>query len=521
MYFVVIIVFALLLADGLPPREFNLFPLGRFIPADSIRSINLTLATAAAMVVLTAAYALAANRYIIRANDGTHEGLDRTHERHSRAGLGLLIILSVSTLFLMICTPWLPIVRNVWRMERWPLASELIILTPFFAALTAAWLLLYPADRVIRRAAIEQRVLDGAAPRPIWSRGAYLAYKFRHQIAIIAAPMLIVLFAKHYIDLIRYDVNRATRIPYAADLLVGAAVSIVLFIAPLFIRYIWATRRLERGDLRDRLERQCKRVGLRYREILVWDSHGLIVNAAVMGFVAPIRYVLLSDGLIETMSPRQIEAVFGHEAGHVRHHHLQFFVVFSVLSMLVVGGILELLHRFTSIGTGMLQLIAMVATLLVWGAGFGWVSRCFERQADIFGVRAITADIDNCSPDCVVHSQSRTDEIPLFSPGLCLAAAHVFGGTLQRIAELNGIPREAPSWRHGSISSRCKLVHDLADHPQQLRNFDRKVINLKTGLVVLTAIGLAIAACIYWPSELFKTRKPRPMPLSLFRAPAP
>ncbi len=503
MYFVVIIVFALLLADGLPPRELNLFPLGRLNAANPAHAINMTLILVTAQVLLSAAYAIIANQFIIRANDGTHAGLDRTHERHSRAGLGLLILLTVTTLFLMICTPWLPLVRTVWRLDRWPLAAELVILAPFFASLTAAWLALYPADRVIRRAAIDQRVLDGAAPRPVWSRGVYLAYKFRHHIAIIAAPMLVVLFAKHYIDRIRYDVNRATRLPYAADLLVGSAVSIVLFIAPLFIRYIWATRRLENGDLRDRLERQCKRVGLKYREILVWDSHGLIVNAAVMGFIAPIRFVLLSDGLIETMSPRQIEAVFGHEAGHVRHHHLQFFVVFSVLSMLVVGGILELLNRFTNIGDGILQLIAMVATLLVWGAGFGWVSRCFERQADIFGVRAITADIDSCTPDCVIHAHPEANA-GLFAPGLCLAAAHVFGGTLQRIAELNGIPREAPSWRHGSISSRCRLVHNLADHPSELNRFDRKVINLKATLVTLTAIGLAIACWLYWPSHLFK-----------------
>jgi STE24 endopeptidase len=215
------------------------------------------------------------------------------------------------------------------------------------------------------------------------------------------------------------------------------------------------------------------------------------------------------------MSPRQIEAVFGHEAGHVRHHHLQFFVVFSVLSMLIVGGILELLTRYTAIGTGMLQLIAMIATLLAWGAGFGWVSRCFERQADIFGVRAITADIDDCSPDCVIHAAPNAVTAGLFAPGLCLGAAHVFGGTLQRIAELNGIPREAPSWRHGSINSRCRLVHDLADHPQQLTRFEFKVIQLKTGLITLTAIGLAIACWLYWPSHLFKKTQTilnRPLP---------
>jgi STE24 endopeptidase len=173
--------------------------------------------------------------------------------------------------------------------------------------------------------------------------------------------------------------------------------------------------------------------------------------------------------------------------------------------MLIVGGLLEILIRWAVVDLGTLQLIAMAGTLVVWGAGFGWVSRCFERQADVFSVRAITPDVELCSPDCAVHAvggasgpaASRT------GAGLCLGAALLFGRTLQRIADLNGIPRDAPSWRHGSIDSRCRLVYALADHPGALRRFDRALWGLKAGMVSLTLLGIAAAAWIYWPAQLF------------------
>src|SRR6185436_21061634 len=92
-------------------------------------------------------------------------------------------------------------------------------------------------------------------------------------------------------------------------------------------------------------ERTCRRIGLRYREILLWHTHGMAINAAVMGFVGPLRYILVSDALLETMDEEEIEAVFGHEAGHVRHYHLQFFMLFVMVTMYITGGLLELLVR--------------------------------------------------------------------------------------------------------------------------------------------------------------------------------
>ena len=58
---------------------------------------------------------------------------------------------------------------------------------------------------------------------------------------------------------------------------------------------------------------------LRYREILLWHTENNMGNAAVVGLVPRLRYILLSDLLLETMDDRQIEAVFAHEIGHIVH----------------------------------------------------------------------------------------------------------------------------------------------------------------------------------------------------------
>ena len=72
----------------------------------------------------------------------------------------------------------------------------------------------------------------------------------------------------------------------------------------------------------------CRRVGMRYRDILLWRTQNNMGNAAVMGLVPQVRYILLSDLLLETMTESQIEAVFAHELGHIVHRHMAWYIVF-------------------------------------------------------------------------------------------------------------------------------------------------------------------------------------------------
>ena len=75
------------------------------------------------------------------------------------------------------------------------------------------------------------------------------------------------------------------------------------------------------GDIRSSLERMCEVVDVRVRDLLLWPTGGTIVNAAVTGLVPRARWILMTDGLLETLPRPQILAVMAHELGHARKGH--------------------------------------------------------------------------------------------------------------------------------------------------------------------------------------------------------
>ena len=123
--------------------------------------------------------------------------------------------------------------------------------------------------------------------------------------------------------------------PWVGTGILMAWVGVVFFFTPAIIVRAWRTQRLGEGELRTRLERLRDRLGMRCRDIRVWQTGGVLVNAGVMGVHNRIRYVLISDGLLEQMDDAQIVAVFGHEAGHAVHHHIVYLLVFAAAMMML------------------------------------------------------------------------------------------------------------------------------------------------------------------------------------------
>ncbi|MCB9858106.1 MAG: M48 family metalloprotease [Phycisphaerales bacterium] len=519
MYFIVIMAFALVLSDKLPVET------ALILRADDAATRWITIGIVLLQIPIMALLAgIGAARTQYRLN-GTAEGQDDAADELSWFQQIELFVIAAMLVFVMVCTAWPTIVRMTWHLDAYPLAAEAVMLAPTGIALLAGWAMQYRAELRLRLEALElppdergveerrSKQSEGVAAiqaslrRPD-SRAtgivAYLVDKVRHHILFLAIPMCIIVVAKHLID--RYSDADATwliKLPrdQTARMLIlqtalGTVSFIVLALAPVMLRYIWATEPLPDGPLRKRFERTCERIGLRYREILLWHTHGMAVNAAVMGFVAPLRYIMVSDALLETMDDEEIEAVFGHEAGHVRHWHLPFFGVFAIVSMYVAGGATILATMFYQwknwpVDPGALQLVGLVSLLGMWLFGFSWLSRKFERQADLYGVRCVTPDIKSCTQRCPVHGEQRR-------AGLCVTAVHLFGNTLGRIADLNGIPREAPSWRHGSIQSRCELLEQFAGDAEALAGFDRYVFGIKWALMICGLIGTIVAAWLYY-----------------------
>lgn len=518
MYFIVIMAFALVLSEKLPVETALLFRADT--PAAQWLTVGIVLLQIP-IIALLAGIGAIRTQYRL---DGTAEGHDAAADELSWFQQIELFVVAAMLVVMMVDTAWPTIVRDLWGLDRYPLVAEIVMLAPTGLALLAGWTMQYRAELRLRVESLElppDEESDGpvhvnsggleairAARRTPDAEGtglfAFLFDKIRHHVLFLAIPMCIIVLAK---DLI-YDYDRAhatwlVKLPtndVARGLIVQSALGtvsfIVLALAPVMLRYIWATERLPDGPLRKRFERTCERIGLRYREILLWHTHGMAVNAAVMGFVAPLRYIMVSDALLETMDDEEIEAVFGHEAGHVRHWHLPYFGVFAIVSMYIAGGATILAQTAYEllkipIDPGVLQLVGLASLLVMWLFGFSWLSRKFERQADLYGVRCVTPDIKSCVQYCPVHGQQHR-------PGLCISAVHLFGKTLVRIADLNGIPREAPSWRHGSIQSRCELLEEFATEPDALRHFDSYVRRIKWVLIILALIGTIVAVLIYY-----------------------
>jgi STE24 endopeptidase len=418
---------------------------------------------------------------------------------YARGGLGLRILLIVSFIVLCLGTEWTRSIERFWRLGSVFGAADLAILLPFLAGAVMIWIGLYPGDRAIRQIGLANRLRDGNPVRPLWSLWGYLAFHVRNQLLVVALPMAAVMVLYDAIDFYGRDLRRATGMRWLPEVLLGVTAGAVFLLAPIALRRIWSTVPLPASRLRSALEAVSSRIGLRYREILMWRSDGILVNAAVMGLLPPFRYVLLSDGLLETMEDKEIQAVFGHEAGHVKLRHMEFFVLFALASMCLVGGIVQSTNRLLDVEPWVLDALTFALLVAVWGVGFGWISRRFERQADLFGARCLGPDLADCGGECPVHHPADIGFQKQSATAVCPFAARVFTQALRRIAQLNGIPFREPSWRHSSIHNRVEFLLSLSADARRAEAFDRLLAIVKTALILGTVIGFGGTIYLYWP----------------------
>ncbi len=235
-----------------------------------------------------------------------------------------------------------------------------------------------------------------------------------------------------------------------------------------------------------------------------------MVNACVTGVLPSFRYVLLSDALIDSLSPAEVAAVLGHELGHVAHRHLPFFGFFFLGSL----GVLSLMTRLFSLPLDWFEGLPWItadqipqfgefaeAAIILGFVGvffwlaFGHLSRRFERQADVFGCRVVSCGITDCPPHFDLDEGSHgLEPANSLSSGLCPVGIEIFSAALAKVACQNGIDASARSWRHGSIANRLGFLRQLQDDPGRERILQRSVrsLRLMVSLVLLITLILAV-----------------------------
>jgi STE24 endopeptidase len=452
----------------------------------------------------------------------TRPNLHRRLARFNRVMVGARVFIPLWFLVGMFAFGWPEAVDRLLRLSGTDLSQTLIGVAigtlPAFAAWAGLWWSQYPAEIAFREQALESQ-LD--ADLPVHKSPAFRAYfvtNLRLQLMFMVVPVLLIATLHDFFRFaatIGLGSRGALNDPENPLTWLVAAVLVFAF-APEILRRVLHTEPLPNSPLRRRLESLCRRTGVRYRDILLWRTQNNVGNAAVMGFVPRLRYILLSDLLLETMSDEEIEAVFAHELGHVVHRHMMWLVVFfAVLTLFVMGGatwISQWLNHL-GLGGGPTEGIVIAAVyLLKFLLLFGFVSRRFERQADVFAARTMElsrAGVPNSSASEILLAARQlalATDGPGASPTSALAlrlrpphdpghvgryGAHVFGAALQRVALVNNIPVKARSWCHGSIATRMQYLRDLSHDPTRTARFDRFMLLMYGALVFALFAGAA------------------------------
>lgn len=391
--------------------------------------------------------------------------------------------------------------------------AELLVPAPYFLALVACWAAYWPAERALHRASARA---DG--PHGFWSLPGYVLFHARQFALMVGLP--VGLCVTHQ-GLARVAPEQVQTVWFQAA---SVAAAVGLFVVlPRVVKPALGLRSLPPGPVRDRLEATARRLGVRSTDLLVWPTRGAMANAMVVGVVPWARYVIFTDRLLDGLAPDELDAVFGHEAGHVRHGHIPYYAGFLVLSASVATAALAILAHWLDLEhwersqPTWAQWLPL-PPLLMMGAYiflvFGLLSRRCERQADVFGCRA-----GSCAdPGCAGHGPT-TVLVPR-GRGLCRTGALALVRALDRVAELNGLDGRGSrsserglggrvwswlrAWQHGPVTDRIEFLLRLSEDPSLGDRVDRRVRLFRRALAALLLAALvALGSYVGW-AELWR-----------------
>lgn len=356
--------------------------------------------------------------------------------------------------------------------------GEFLLIAPFLGALVASWLAFYPVEREFSR-----------TPNLF----SYLVFQFRQQLVLALLPITLVIFEQ---SIRRNDPESAEQLWF--QFMSFGSVFLILMLAPWLLRFVLGWRPLPAGPLRELLMMTARRLKFRFSDLMLWPTHGAVANAMVAGVLPKPRYVLMTDRLISELTVDELEAVLGHEIGHVKHRHLILYVLFVGLSLAVLGGLVNWADRSLPVESwlrafleglgewGTLVSMVIAATYVLFA--FGFVSRRCEREADLFGCRAVSCG----RPDCNGHAhQILLGDVTTQTP-ICPTGIRTFVSALERVAVSNGISRDKPgwlsSWQHGSIARRVAFLERTLVDPTLEHRFRHRMQWFKWTLITMLAL---------------------------------
>ncbi|MCK4283137.1 MAG: M48 family metalloprotease [Candidatus Brocadiae bacterium] len=360
---------------------------------------------------------------------------------------------------------------------KWPLLVQGLLGSHRWAILVPDLLLVLPALAMILTLMAFQHRFDRRRGRVSLSLGRCLWLRFRVEMAIILAPWLMLVLVTDVVAALFHGSQAA---PVADSISSGLVLVFLLVFSPLLLRTIWATSPLPDGPLRQKLEAFCRSQRFRCHEILLWHTHSHLANAGVVGPTPILRYVLLTDALVEQCTNEEVEAVFAHEVGHIRHRHLVFYMLFAVAFVCFYANLVELVALSGWVRplrdilafqmTAEQGAIMLVLAAVYWVLIFGFFSRRIELEADLFSL------------------QEAQDPAAFIS-------------ALVKLAAMNTTHRSTSSWRHFSVERRLSFLRSVLNDPSRGARFRSRLALMRLALLALFV--LALGRLLIFRPEIF------------------
>ena len=386
--------------------------------------------------------------------------------------------------------------------------AELAVTLPYFLVLFGAWTIYYDAERALHRT-----TALGPTDRAFWGRVGYFFHHLRQFLLLVMLPVMLFVTQQ---TIARFAPETTSAAWYR--LATVAMIPLLILFMPLLIKPLLGLQSMPAGPVRDRLEALARRLHFRCTDFLLWPTHGAAANAMIVGLLPRVRYVIFTDRILEDLRPDEIDAVFGHEVGHAKHGHIWLYAVFLLLSMTVLAAFLLLVEQWlNTAGARSVEVkewiesaqvkdwialppVVLVATYVF--LVFGFLSRRCERQADVYGCRAVSCG----DPNCAGHDENT--RYPERARGLCSTGIRAFVRALEQVGYINGHGNEEQrqerslgsvvrgvfawlrAWQHSTMPRRVSFLLSLIADPAKERRFQRSVSLLRWGLIAALVLAL-------------------------------
>lgn len=230
---------------------------------------------------------------------------------------------------------------------------------------------------------------------------------------------------------------------------------------PLAVVYFWKCKDLSDSSLKDRLVALCQKANFKFAGLKTWDVMHDSLTAAIIGVYSRFRYIIFTPSLLKQLSPNAVEAVLAHEIGHSKSKHLLFypFIIFGILlagaylASIIFFQLMMFLRIYLELSFSVWDAVSSLIFFIIFAMilaslfrlFFGYFSRLFERQADLY----------------------------VFELGV--APAYLIEA-LDEIGIASGHVHDAPNWHHYSIRQRMDFLQKVEKNPSLINVHRRKVL---------------------------------------------